>query len=239
MLLRCWAKRSHTPTCRLVAAFERGVCLGNPAPGGLNLTTKLVEQPYAYKPRTWALSGLHGISDATLEMHFGLYQGYVKNTNLLRERIAGIREAGKAAGTDPSFAELVRRMGFELDGMRLHELYFDNLTSRPQPLGRNRLADALDTNFGGFESWRDEFCAIGGMRGNGWAIAYYDTLSQRIDNYWIDDHQSGHIAGAVPIVVMDVWEHAFIKDYKPADKSKYIEAFLANVDWAACADRMP
>ncbi|MGC9991280.1 MAG: Fe-Mn family superoxide dismutase [Candidatus Cybelea sp.] len=192
-----------------------------------------------YTPKKWALSGLNGISDATLEMHFSLYEGYVKNTNLLNERLSAIRQAGKAAGADPAYAELVRRLGFEYNGMRLHECYFDNMAVAPAGIGTGRLYNALGEAYGGFEEWKKDFMAAGGMRGIGWVIAYCDTTNGQITNHWIDDHQNGNLAGFVPVVVMDVWEHAFIKDYKPSDKGKYIEAFFANVDWKACESRLP
>jgi Fe-Mn family superoxide dismutase len=185
------------------------------------------------------LRGLKGISDATLEMHFGLYEGYVKNTNLLFERLAGLREKGEGKGANPQFAELVRRLGFEQNGVRLHELYFDNMTARPDELQSGRLHDVIGEAYGGFEQWKNDFMAVAGMRGIGWAIAYYDLQNRTMRNYWIDEHQNGHIAGFVPVVVLDVWEHAFIKDYKPADKAKYVEAFFTNVDWKACEARLP
>jgi superoxide dismutase, Fe-Mn family len=189
--------------------------------------------------RKWDLKGLQGISDATLETHFGLYEGYVKNTNLLFERLAELRSKDEAKGPNPAFAELVRRLGFEQNGVRLHELYFDNMTAKPEELRSGRLYNALGEAYGGFDAWKTDFAAVGAMRGIGWAIAYYDVSNKTVRNYWIDDHQNGHITGFVPIVVMDVWEHAFIKDYKPAEKGKYIEAFLTNVDWKACESRLP
>lgn len=191
-----------------------------------------------YAARKWELRGLHGISDATLETHFGLYEGYVKNANLLNERLSEIRAAGKAAGSDPAFAELVRRLGFEYNGMRLHEYYFDNLTSQPNEIGNGPLYNALGECYGGFEEWKKDFMAVGGMRGIGWVIAYCDTTNGHITNHWISDHENGNLAGFIPIVVMDVWEHAFIKDYKPSDKGKYIEAFFANLDWKRCESRL-
>ena len=192
-----------------------------------------------FSAKKWNLSGLTGISDATLEMHFGLYEGYVKNTNLLNEHLSEFRGSGKDVGTDPAFSELVRRLGFEYNGMRLHELYFDGLTSKPQPIGGGKLAQLLGETYGSVEEWKKDFAAIADMRGIGWAIAYFDTAAGTIGNYWIGDHENGHIAGAIPVVVLDVWEHAFIKDYKPAEKSRYVEAFFANVDWNACAARLP
>lgn len=186
----------------------------------------------SYTARTWNLAGLAGISDRTVETHFGLYEGYVKNTNLLNEHLATILQSGKIAGSDPTFAEIKRRLGFEYNGMRLHEYYFDNLSasggSDPQA---GEFKDALIHGFGDFETWKKDFAAVGAMRGVGWAIAYLDPASGRVSNHWIELHQDGNVAGFVPLVVMDVWEHAYILDHKPADRSKYIEAFFANINW--------
>jgi superoxide dismutase, Fe-Mn family len=194
--------------------------------------------PQTIQAKKWDLSGLTGISDATLEMHFGLYEGYVKNTNLLFERLQDLRDKEKAEGTNPGYAELVRRLGWEYNGVRLHELYFDNMTKSPAPIGSGKLYQLLGESFGGFEEWKKDFMAVGGMRGIGWVIAYYDRAARWITNHWINDHESGHIAGSIPIVVLDVWEHAYLKDYKPSEKSKYIEAFFTHLDWKACEERL-
>ncbi len=193
----------------------------------------------SYAPKKWNLSGLQGISDQTLTVHFGLYEGYVKNTNLLNEQINEKINAGPVAGVDPGFAEITRRLGFEYNGMVLHEYYFDNMTaSAPAAPTSGKLHDAIAASFGDFETWKKDFVAVGGMRGVGWAIAYQDPKSGRISNHWITLHEDGNVAGFKPIVVMDAWEHAFLLDYKPAERSKYIEAFFANVDWSVTASRL-
>jgi Fe-Mn family superoxide dismutase len=192
-----------------------------------------------YTPKKWDLSGLQGISDKTLEVHFGLYEGYVKNTNLLLEQTNELRQKGEGSQTNPKFAELVRRFGFEFDGMRLHELYFDNMTKSPTELKSGRLYEALGASFGDYDTWKKDFFAVGGMRGVGWAIAYLDPSNGQITNHWITLHEDGNLAGFVPVVVMDCWEHAFLLDYKPAERGKYIEAFFANLNWEACERRLP
>ncbi len=193
----------------------------------------------SYTPKKWDLSGLHGISDETLQIHFGLYEGYVKNTNTLNERIAALRAEGKNVGADPAFAEVVRRFGWEFDGMRLHEYYFDNLTKNPTDLRSGRLHTLLGEQYGSVDGWKKDFMAVGGMRGIGWVIAYHDPAANAILNTWIGDHNVNNLAGCEPIVVMDVWEHAWFRDYKPAEKGKYIEAFFANINWNACESRLP
>ncbi|HUN29595.1 MAG TPA: Fe-Mn family superoxide dismutase [Alphaproteobacteria bacterium] len=192
----------------------------------------------SYTPKKWDLSGLQGISDDTLQIHFGLYEGYVKNTNTLNERLTEIRAAGKNAGADPAFAELVRRLGWEFNGMRLHEYYFDNLTKNPKDCTSGRLYDLAGASFGSFENWKKDVAAIGAMRGVGWAIAFHDKKADALVNIWIGDHNINELAGCEPVLVMDLWEHAFLRDYKPAEKGKYIEAFLAHTDWSVCEKRL-
>ena len=192
-----------------------------------------------YAPKKWTLANLQGISDQTLAVHFGLYEGYVKNTNLLNEQISEQIKAGNAAGANPGFAELTRRLGFEYNGMVLHEYYFDNMTSAASGAPTSgKLYEAIGNSFGDFETWKKDFAAVGGMRGVGWAIAYQDPNNGRISNHWITLHEDGNVAGFKPILVMDVWEHAFLLDYKPAERSKYIEAFFANVDWSVAESRL-
>ncbi len=195
--------------------------------------------PYAYTPKKWDLAGLQGISDQTLQVHFGLYEGYVKNTNLLNEQISAKMSGGQAVATDLSFAEMTRRLGFEYNGMVLHEYYFDNMTKSANGTpSSGKLHDALAASFGDFDTWKKDFAAVGGMRGVGWAIAYQDPKTGRVSNHWITLHQDGNVAGYEPIVVMDAWEHAFMLDYKPSERSKYIESFFANVDWSVCEARL-
>jgi Fe-Mn family superoxide dismutase len=174
----------------------------------------------------------------TLTVHFGLYEGYVKNTNLLNEQIAEKIKAGPS-GADPGFAELTRRLGFEYNGMVLHEYYFDNMTASGNGSSApGKLNDAIGQSFGDFDTWKKDFAAVGGMRGVGWAIAYQNPKNGRISNHWVTLHEDGNVAGFKPILVMDVWEHAFLLDYKPAERSKYIESFFANVDWSVAESRL-
>jgi len=184
-----------------------------------------------YKPRDFSLSGLTGISDKTMEMHFGLYEGYVQNTNLLLEELKEIASKGGVSGKNPEYAELTRRLGFEYGGMVLHEYYFENLAAKGKSAPSTELKQALTENFGNYEQWKESFTAVGEMRGVGWAVLYRDPRTQQLSNHWIALHQDGVPSGFDPIIVMDVWEHAFLLDYKPAERAKYIEAFFANVNW--------
>ena len=193
-----------------------------------------------YKAKQFKLSGLQGISDETLKMHFALYEGYVKNTNLLMEQIAEITHKKKALGLDPAYAELTRHLGFEFGGMVLHEYYFGNLTQNGDgnPGRDSDFRRAAEASFGRYDIWKADFIGIGQMRGVGWAICYQDPTNGRLSNHWITLHETGNVAGFIPVLVMDVWEHPFILDYKPADRPKYIEAFFSNIDWNAVERRL-
>lgn len=191
-----------------------------------------------YKPKEFKLSGLQGISDETLEMHFGLYQGYVKNTNLLTEKLQEMNKKKNVSGKDPGYAELTRRLGFEYGGMVLHEYYFENLAAKGKGDPSSEFKHAVEKSFNGFDEWKEDFAAVGQMRGVGWAILYQDPVTQQLSNHWIALHQDGVPSGFKPILVMDVWEHAYLLDYKPSDRAKYIDAFFANIDWDAIHRRL-
>ncbi|QWV95464.1 Fe-Mn family superoxide dismutase [Geomonas oryzisoli] len=181
------------------------------------------------------LIGMPGFSEALLNNHFTLYQGYVKNSNTLDEQLMQLRKDGK--GSDPIFAELKRRFGWEFNGMRLHELYFENLGGN-QPINQDgRLAARLHQDFGSYDEWVQDFKSVGAMRGIGWAILYQDAHSGKLMNCWINEHDVGHPACCVPILVMDVFEHAFMTDYglKRAD---YINSFFQNIEWIKAEERM-
>lgn len=200
-----------------------------------------MEHNSTYKAKQYALSGLKGISDETLEMHFKLYEGYVKETNNLREKIAAILKDGKVDQEEmPAYSELKRRLGFEYNGMVLHEYYFGNLKKGGpgQPEQKTAFYKAAAASFGSYDIWKTDFAGIGKMRGVGWAICYQDPTTEQLSNHWISLHEIGNVAGFIPVLVMDVWEHAFILDYKPAERGKYIDAFFANIDWHVVEERL-
>ena len=182
-----------------------------------------------------ALVGMDGFSEALLKNHFTLYQGYVTNTNKLSDLIGRILAEGKTA--TPEYAELKRRFGWEWNGMRLHEFYFENLGGKGVLDPASKLGKAIAAEFGSVEKWEEDFRAAGAMRGIGWVVLYQDRLGGRLFNQWVNEHDVGNPAGAVPVLVMDMFEHAFMVDYglKRAD---YIAAFFRNVNWKAAEARL-
>ncbi|HKR02480.1 MAG TPA: superoxide dismutase [Pyrinomonadaceae bacterium] len=195
----------------------------------------------SYTPRQFDLSGLNGISDKTLEMHFKLYEGYVKETNKLTEKISEFLKDGKVDQEEtPAYSELTRRLGFEYNGMVLHEYYFENMKRQGSgdPDKTSNFLRAAETSFGSYDIWKADFIGIGKMRGVGWAICYENPANGRLSNHWITLHETGNVSGFNPVLVMDVWEHAFLLDFKPAERPKYIEAFFSNIDWSAVERRL-
>jgi len=194
-----------------------------------------------YKARQFNLSGLNGISDKTLEMHFKLYEGYVTQTNLLTEKIDEIINDGHIDQEEtPAYSELTRRLGFEYNGMVLHEYYFENMkvggAGDPEP--DSTFLKAAEKRFGSYAVWKTDFVGVGKMRGVGWAICNQNPANNRLSNHWVSEHQVGNVAGFNPVLVLDVWEHAYLLDYKPADRPKYIEAFFSNIDWNSVEERL-
>jgi superoxide dismutase, Fe-Mn family len=181
------------------------------------------------------LIGLDGFSETLLKNHFTLYQGYVTNTNKVNETLEQMLKDGKTGS--PECAELKRRFGWEFNGMRLHEYYFENLGGKA-PLDKySPLGKQMQCDFGSYETWEKDFRATGAMRGIGWVVLYQDNQNGRLYNVWINEHDVAHLAGCSPILIMDVFEHAFMLDYglKRAD---YIEAFFKNIHWTAAESRL-
>ena len=181
------------------------------------------------------LIGIQGFSETLLKNHFTLYQGYVTNTNKVMDALAQMLKEAKTA--TPEFAELKRRMGWEFNGMRLHEYYFENLGGKGDLPKGGKLEKKLLADFGSYDSWEKDFKGTGSMRGIGWCVLYQDTTNGDLINFWINEHDVSHPAGCNPLLIMDVFEHAFMIDYglKRAD---YIEAFFKSIDWKAVESRL-
>jgi Fe-Mn family superoxide dismutase len=189
----------------------------------------------AYEAKNFdSLLGTKGFSDQLLKNHFTLYQGYVTNTNKLAEALSALGKEGKTGTLE--YSELKRRFGWEWNGMRLHEYYFGNIINGGKAIDKNTnfYAKIVD-DFGSYENWEKDFRAVGSVRGIGWVVLYYDGKADQLFNAWINEHDVGHLSGAIPILVMDVFEHAFMIDYglKRAD---YIEAFFKAIDWTIDPD---
>lgn len=191
----------------------------------------------AYEAKNYDnLLGTEGFSDQLLKNHFTLYQGYVTNTNKLTEILNNLIKEGKANA--PEFAETKRRFGWEFDGMRLHEYYFENIKKGGVYHNTDsELHKKMERDFGSHENWEKDFKATGSIRGIGWAILYYDAQADRLFNVWINEHDTGHFAGCQPILIMDAFEHAYMIDYG-TKRADYIESFFKAIDWGVVEKRV-
>lgn len=182
-----------------------------------------------FKPKDFSgLIGTPGFSEELLSVHFKLYEGYVTNTNNAAKTLENKAKNGEF---DYEFGEIRRRFGWEFNGMRLHEYYFGRMTNGGSELAKDStLANKIDDRFGSFDAWKKDFEKTGGMRGIGWAALVYDAASDQLFNTWLDEHDTGNLAGCEPILLLDVFEHAFMRDYGK-DKASYMDAYFKAVDW--------
>jgi Fe-Mn family superoxide dismutase len=184
---------------------------------------------YTAKNFDFLIGKVNGIQDDLLKMHMKLYQGYVTNTNLILSKIRELD--AKNENKSPLYAGLKRMLGWEFDGMLLHEYYFESLGGGGMTLDTSSpLFAKIQADYGSFDAWKADFIATGLMRGIGWVIAYVDPKDGRVTNVWINEHDVGHLAGGTPLLVMDVFEHAYITQFG-LDRGKYIDVFFNNINW--------
>jgi superoxide dismutase, Fe-Mn family len=190
-----------------------------------------------YTPRTFDLPELKGLSKEQIEVHLALYEGYVKHTNLIMEKIAKLKEEDATANAH-IINELRRRLGFEFDGMRMHEYYFEQFEDGGNaPTDGSPLQDAATEKYGGWDNFIAHIKEVAGTRGIGWTVVCFDPKGRTLHTVWVDDHQLGQLAGLPIVLALDMWEHAYMVDYRPKDKNLYVEAFLENLNWSVAEKR--
>lgn len=172
---------------------------------------------------------LPGLSEKQLaEHHDVLYAGYVKKVGEIRAALAGV-DLSKANATYSELRELKIEEGFALNGVKLHEAYFDNMTTTAGiPTGV--CADWIAADFGSYEKWAADFAACG-LASRGWVVLAFDFIDGKLHNYVCDIHNQGGIWSAIPLLVLDVYEHAYFLDYATARK-KYVDSFMGHLDWS-------
>ncbi|MEK7509516.1 MAG: Fe-Mn family superoxide dismutase [Patescibacteria group bacterium] len=190
-----------------------------------------------YTAQTFTIPALDGISQKQIDVHLGLYQGYVKHVNLLREQILDLTKQ------DPqkyqfAIESVRRRMGFEFNGMRMHEFYFPQLEVGPSAEPREgALGRALSEKYGSWDEFIAHFKGVGMSRGSGWCTLAWDARGKKPHVWWTVDHELGMLADVEILLAMDMWEHAYMVDYVPAEKAKHIDAFLKNLNWKVVEER--
>lgn len=189
---------------------------------------------YEYEAKKFDLLTLDGISEESVKQHIGLYEGYVKNFNIISKKLA--EYAKDAEANAHALSELIRRKSFEFDGMRLHELYFAQFEGGAKELdAKSILGTTFEAEYHGY--FVEYFKAIGNMRGPGWAVLYYDPVGKQLQAGFVGEQHQGHFATLPIILALDVWEHAFLLDYGAQGKGKYLDAFFKNLNWGVIERR--
>lgn len=185
-----------------------------------------------YKERDYQnLFNIAKISRELFTAHFALYSGYIKNTNNLLEMIK------KLPKDSAEFSELNRRLGWEFNGMRLHELFFENITDKPKEIEAcPEIFNKIQIDFGSFDSWEEEFYSLALSRGIGWVVLYHDRWQDKLLNVWIEQHDRGHLCGGRPLIVVDLFEHAFLPD--KLRKPDYVDIIHGIIDWNSANERL-
>lgn len=189
-----------------------------------------------YEPLTFDIPELEGISTETIENHLGLYQGYVKHVNLIRDKI-------DTYSNDPdnnsfAIAEMQRRLGFEFGGMRNHEYYFAQLEGGAKALPDGPFKDKVEQQWGSVETWFAKYRTIAMTRGVGWAMLYHDPHTDQLVQTWVDEQHMGQLADLDIVLALDMWEHSYMHDYLSPDKGKYVDAFFNNLNWEVVSGRL-
>jgi Fe-Mn family superoxide dismutase len=184
-----------------------------------------------FEEKKFNIPELKGISAKTIEEHLKLYAGYVKNANLIGEKLGEMYKDGMDKHQYEA-SEIVRRFSFEYNGMRNHEVYFESLSDGAAPLADGALKKKIEETQGSVDVWMQIFKALAMTRGIGWAILWYDKKEDRLLNTWVDEQHLGQLQGCTPILALDMWEHSFVADYQPSGKKQYIEDFFANLNWS-------
>lgn len=190
----------------------------------------------SYTARTFTLPELKGLSPEQIAVHLALYEGYVKHTNLILDTVQKLRTED-ADGNAFVMNELRRRLGFEFDGMRMHEYYFEQFEGGAQPSGTD-LQTIASEKYGSWDGFIAHIKEVAGTRGIGWVVVYHDPKAATLHTAFVNDHELGQLAGLPILLAVDLWEHAYMVDYKPAEKKTYVEAFLENVNWSVVEGRL-
>ena len=181
-----------------------------------------------YTEQQFQIPTLTGLTEKTIEEHKKLYAGYVKHANLINEKLA-IYKADETKAYETG--ELYRRFSFEYNGMRNHECYFALLTGTS--MNAPTLVEAINTQWGDVETFKNAFTTLALTRGIGWAMLSYDKEAKTLIMHWVDEQHLGQLQGTTPVIALDMWEHSYVADYQPSGKKQYVTDFIAQMNWSA------
>ncbi len=185
-----------------------------------------------FEEQKFNIQTLKGISAKNIEEHLKLYSGYVKNANSILDMLVKYNTEDMT-GNSYVIGELHRRFSFEYNGIRNHEMFFSSLEGGAKPLSSgSAFKKAMEAEAGSFDNFLAAFKNMAvTTRGIGWAVLWYDQKEKQFIVSWVDEQHLGQLNGATPILMLDMWEHSYVADYKPSGKKQYVEDFFANLNW--------
>lgn len=192
---------------------------------------------HTYEIKKFDLPSLIDLSEKQVTAHLGLYEGYVKHVNILREQITHLETDTEKNAY--AIMEVRRRLGFEFNGMRMHEFYFSQFEKGAVSHTEGSVLEkTVAEKYGSWDAFIAHFSAVGMSRGIGWSVLYHDPVGNTPHIAWVGDHELGQL-GSLPIILaMDMWEHAFMVDFLPSEKKQYVEAFFKNLNWTVPETRL-
>lgn len=188
-----------------------------------------------FTAKTFQIPELIGISSKNIEEHLKLYAGYVKFANYTQNKIGELSTDSTKNAYE--IGELNRRFSFEYNGMRNHELYFEQFEGGANILSEGALKDSIVQEFGSIENFISKFKTTAMTRGIGWTMLSFDKKSNHLFIHWLDEQHLGQLGDTKPILALDMWEHSYVADYQPSGKAKYIEDFFSNLNWKVISSR--
>jgi superoxide dismutase, Fe-Mn family len=195
----------------------------------------VVERPFAF-------GNVSGISRGALDLHVGLYHGYVRQVAMLqRQADILLHDSSSEPAVQMRRESVVQRLAFELNGMLLHELFFEQLDGQPSDPGAvsgSAFQYAINASFPSLDAWRMNVISLSQTRGIGWVITSRDPGSGLLGNYWIGEHHIGVPLGHQPIAVFDLWEHAYLPDHADGSRKEYMSTLFRNLDWSVLDQRI-
>lgn len=184
-----------------------------------------------YEAKTFNIPSMEGISERTITEHLGLYAGYVKHVNHIREEMQNVEDVYAKA-------EMQRRLGFEFGGMRNHEYYFSQFEGGFAGIPEGDFKSIIYTQFGSEDAFIEKVRGIAMTRGVGWSMVYIDRQTNQLVCTWVDEQHLGQLADLDIVLALDMWEHSYMLDYAPSEKKQYVDAFFQNLNWGVVADRI-
>jgi len=175
------------------------------------------------------------ISAKIMELHHSKHhKAYVDGANLALEKLAEVRDSGDFA----SINKLEKDLAFNVGGHVNHSVFWKNMSADGGDAPEGELAAAVQEFFGSYEKFQSQFTAVAmGVQGSGWAALVWDSLGQRMNIHQFFDQQANFPAGSVPLLLLDVWEHAYYLDYQNV-RADYVKAFWNIINWADVQARL-